>query len=70
MDVQVVDLFNGCGGMSQGFAQAQCDAVTFELAGAMDTDRLDLRSHLWPCSVGGGRLLLPGRRCAECPRRK
>jgi DNA (cytosine-5)-methyltransferase 1 len=39
MDVQVVDLFNGCGGMSQGFAQAQCDAVTFELAGAMDTDR-------------------------------
>lgn len=39
MRVQVVDLFSGCGGMSHGFLQAQHDEVTFELAGAADTDQ-------------------------------
>ncbi len=39
MRVQVVDLFSGCGGMSQGFSQAQNGKVRFELVGALDTDQ-------------------------------
>ena len=37
--VQVVDMFSGCGGMSQGFATASTESVRFDLIGSLDVDR-------------------------------
>jgi DNA (cytosine-5)-methyltransferase 1 len=37
-EVQVVDFFSGCGGMSYGFATAQPDGVSYRVKGALDID--------------------------------
>jgi DNA (cytosine-5)-methyltransferase 1 len=37
-EVQVIDLFSGCGGMSCGFARAKTQHVTYKLLGGLDID--------------------------------
>lgn len=39
IDIQVIDLFSGCGGMSCGFSMAETKSVTYKLLGGLDIDR-------------------------------
>lgn len=39
LQVQVIDLFSGCGGMSVGFKTAETDHVAYEVLGGLDVDR-------------------------------
>ncbi|MCX2921509.1 DNA cytosine methyltransferase [Stenotrophomonas rhizophila] len=39
IDVQVIDLFSGCGGASCGFLLANTSTVSFKLLGGLDVDR-------------------------------
>lgn len=39
IDVQVIDLFSGCGGMSCGFSLAETKNISYKLLGGLDIDR-------------------------------
>lgn len=39
MEVQVIDLFSGCGGMSYGFQKAKTNSICYDVLGGLDIDK-------------------------------